>query len=211
MKLILSAVEAGLHENWARAFDGVDDVQCVRGSIVDIPCDAVVSPANSFGFMDGGIDALYMHFFGAEIENRVRRMIFEVHAGELVVGRADVVETNHARIPFLIVAPTMRVPMNLADTVNPYLAARATFLLWRDGVFARGPSAGQPLSAVIKSIAMPGLATGVGKVPFAIAAGQVRAAYDDVILRRYRMPDSWADASERHQLLCTTKPKRLQW
>ena len=58
---------------------------------------------------------------------------------------------------------------------------------------------------------MPGLATGVGKVPFAIAAGQVRAAYDDVILRRYRMPDSWADASERHQLLYTTKPKRLQW
>ena len=34
-----------------------------RGSIFDVACDAVVSPANSFGFMDGGIDALYVDRF----------------------------------------------------------------------------------------------------------------------------------------------------
>lgn len=211
MKLILSAVDLGLFDAWQKAFDGVDSVEARRGSILDVECDAVVSPANSFGFMDGGIDGAYLHFFGPDIEMTVRRRIHRDHAGELVVGLADVVETGNPSIPYLIVAPTMRVPMNLVDTVNPYLAARAVFRLWRDGVLAHGASAGQPVAAVIKTIAMPGLASGVGKVPFATVAQQVRQAYDDIMLRKFSPPDSWADASERHQLLYTKKPKRLQF
>jgi hypothetical protein len=31
------------------------------------------------------------------------------------------------------------------------------------------------------------------------------------LLGQYRMPQSWAEASERHQLLYTTKLKRLQY
>jgi len=75
--------------------------------------------------MDGGIDALYMDYFGAEIQLRVRRQIFDHHAGELLVGIADTVETGDTVIPFLIAAPTMRLPMSLSDSVNAYLAARS--------------------------------------------------------------------------------------
>jgi hypothetical protein len=32
--------------------------------------DAILSPANSFGFMDGGIDLLYSNFFGWELQDR---------------------------------------------------------------------------------------------------------------------------------------------
>ncbi|HKF59199.1 MAG TPA: Appr-1-p processing protein, partial [Blastocatellia bacterium] len=70
---------------------------------------------------------------------------------------------------------------------------------------------GEQVSSRIQTIAMPGLETGVGKVGPNTCAHQVRAAIDDILLGQYRMPHSWAEASERHQLLYTTKVKRLQY
>jgi O-acetyl-ADP-ribose deacetylase (regulator of RNase III) len=211
MKLILTAVDESLVDAWAKYCGDLDFVTIHHGSIVDVDCDAVVSPANSYGFMDGGIDALYMWHFGSDIQMRVRRQIFDYHHGEIIVGQADVVETAHAKIPYLIFAPTMRVPMNLRQTVNPYLAARAIFLLVTQGSFMAGQFAGQKVSEHIQKIALPGLGTGAGKVPFNTCAQQVREAIDDILLQKYRMPQSWAEASERHQLLYTTNPTRLQY
>jgi O-acetyl-ADP-ribose deacetylase (regulator of RNase III) len=211
MKLILTAVEKSLADAWAKFCGDLDFVTVYQGSILDVVCDAVVSPANSFGFMDGGIDALYLNYFSSDIQMRVRQQIFEHHHGELLVGQADVVETGDDKIPFLITAPTMRVPMNLSDTVNPYLAARAIFLLVMHGSFSSGNFAGKKISSQIQTVAMPGLGTGVGKVGFNTCAHQVRAAINDILLKEYRMPQSWAEASERHQLLYTTILKRLQY
>ncbi len=211
MKIILTAVENSLAEAWKEFCGDLDFVEIHQGSILDVECDAVVSPANSFGFMDGGIDAAYMSFFGYEIQQTVRRQIFDWHNGELVIGSADVVETNHETIPFLIIAPTMRVPMILNDTVNPYLAARAVLILINQGKFLSGSFAGQNISEHIKTIAFPGLGTGVGRVGFNTCAHQLRQAIDDILLNKYRMPHSWAEASERHQLLYTNKLKRMQY
>ena len=211
MKLILSATEAPLADAWEKFCGDLDFVEIQRGSILDADCDAVVSPANSFGFMDGGIDGLYMDYFGPEIQLIVRRQIYEHHRGELIVGDADAVETGSDKIPFLVVAPTMRVPMVLNESVNPYLAARAVFRLLKEGVFLTGQFEGQRIGDHINRLAMPGLGTGVGKVGFNTCAHQVRTAINDVWLDQYRMPRSWAEASERHQLLYTTKLKRLQY
>jgi O-acetyl-ADP-ribose deacetylase (regulator of RNase III) len=211
MKLILTAVEESLADAWTKFCGDLDFVTVHHGSIFDVNCDAVVSPANSYGFMDGGIDGLYMCHFGDDIQMRVRRQIFDYHYGEIIVGQADVVETGHQQIPYLIFAPTMRVPMNLHETVNPYLAARAIFLLVMHGSFQSGKFAGQKISAHIKNIAFPGLGTGVGKVNSNTCARQVRSAIDDILLEKYQMPQSWAEASERHQLLYTKKLTRLQY
>src|SRR5262249_45446573 len=118
LRIILTAVEDSLGDAWERFCGDVPFVTVHRGSIFDIDADAVVSPANSFGFMDGGIDALYMDHFGSDIQRKVRRQIYDRHAGELIVGAADIVETDHDRFPFLIAAPTMRVPMVLRDSPN---------------------------------------------------------------------------------------------
>jgi len=211
MKLILTAVEKSLADAWRKFCGELDFVSIHQGSILDVECDAVVSPANSFGFMDGGIDAVYLHHFGYNIQTRVRRQIFDHHHGELIVGHADAVETGDEKIPFLIVAPTMRVPMILQDTVNPYLAARAVFTLAKHKNFLSGALKGEPISEHIETIALPGLGTGVGRVGFNTCAHQVRQAIDDVLLENYTMPQSWAEASERHQLLYTNKLKRLQY
>jgi O-acetyl-ADP-ribose deacetylase (regulator of RNase III) len=211
MKLILTAVKESLAEAWTAYCGDLDFVTVHHGSIFDVECDAVVSPANSYGFMDGGIDGLYMWHFGSDIQMRVRRQIFDHHHGEILVGQADVVETGHDKIPYLIFAPTMRVPMNLRESVNPYLAARAILLLVMQGSFTTGKHAGQKVSDQIETIAIPGLGTGAGKISPSTCAHQFRQAVDDILLRQYRMPQSWAEAAERHQLLYTKNPTRLQW
>ena len=38
--------------------------------------------------------------------------------GELLVGQADIVETDHETFPWLISAPTMRHPMTILHTPN---------------------------------------------------------------------------------------------
>lgn len=53
------------------------------------------------------------------------RAIDREHAGELLVGQALVMPTNSARLRYVVVAPTMRVPTDVSDTVNAYLAMRA--------------------------------------------------------------------------------------
>src|SRR5579863_4674562 len=123
--------------------------------------------------MDGGIDATYRIHFGPEIQERVQSVIVERHHGELLVGAADLVETGHSSIPYMIVAPTMRVPMVLGDSVNAYLAARAAFLLVKHHRFQSGPDRGRPIGEKIKRLAVPGLGTGVGRLGPSTCARQL--------------------------------------
>ncbi len=181
MQIVLTAVNEAMAQAWEQFCGNLPGVAVHHGSILDVACDAVVSPANSFGFMDGGVDALYLDWFGADLQERVQKMIAERHHGELLVGNADIVETNHADVPWLIVAPTMRVPMRLVDSINPFLAARAVFLLVQQGVFAEGLYQGQPICNVVRRIALPGLGTGVGGVSPNICVQQVRMAMDEVL------------------------------
>jgi len=211
MKLILCSVDDKLDKAWKESCEDLEFVAYHKGSILDVSCDAIVSPANSFGFMDGGLDAIYMNYFGEQIQTRVRKHIYEFHNGELIVGSADIIESGDKKIPFLIIAPTMRVPMNLHESVNPYLAARAIFVLLKHGKFKGGNLDGKRIDSRVFKIAIPGLGTGVGKVRAMICAKQVRRAMDDIVLEQYKMPNSWAEASEEHQLLYTNKPQRLQY
>jgi O-acetyl-ADP-ribose deacetylase (regulator of RNase III) len=198
VEIVLTALDEPLAAAWEAHCGDVDFVSVHRGSIFAVPCDAVVSPANSYGFMDGGIDMLYSKHFGWDVEKRLQTAIRERHHGELLVGAAEIVETGDSEIPYLIAAPTMRVPMILRNSVNPYLAARAVLLLWKYGTLATGTNAGKPVAACVQTIAFPGLGTGVGRVPPDVCARQVRAALGDVLLGENRFPQHWTEAENRH-------------
>ena len=170
----------------------------------------MVSPANSFGFMDGGIDHLYSQHFGWGLQARLQALINGRHHGELLIGAAEIVETGSAVIPFCIAAPTMRVPMILRDTVNPYLAARAALLLIRHGIVPAGTFAGERVADVVRAVGFPGLGTGVGQVGPDVCAHQVRTAIEEVMLGPAEPPRTWADAQMRHQRLYTDHPRNLQ-
>ena len=210
MKIVLAAVEDELADAWKRHCGDLPDVTIHRGSILDLSVDAVVSPANSFGFMDGGIDHLYCRYFGRQVQDQLQDLIRRRHYGELLVGTADIVPTGNLCIPFLIAAPTMRVPMILADTVNPYLAARAVLLLIRHGVISSGAMAGKPVSEAVTSVAFPGLGTGIGRVGPNTCAHQVRAAIEEVVSGHGHYPRTWAEAQQRHQLLYTDRVRNIQ-
>lgn len=181
LRLVLCAVEDALAEAWEAAADGRREVYTHRGSTLDVPADAVVSPANSYGWMRGGIDSVYAHAFPA-IEQHVRSAVLAYHGGELPVGQAVIVPTDVAAPAWLISAPTMREPGERLpqDTVHPYLAARAVFRMWRDGRLEDD----RPVRSVVSTIAMPGLGTGIGGVPPEVCARQVMAAWDEVFAPR---------------------------
>jgi O-acetyl-ADP-ribose deacetylase (regulator of RNase III) len=210
MNIYLTAVDNELADAWERHCGSLPDVVVHRGSIFDLRVDAVVSPANSFGFMDGGIDHLYSQRFGWGVQRQLQELIQTRHHGELVVGAAEIVETENMAIPFVIAAPTMRVPMILRETVNPYLAARAVLLLVKHGVFSSGSLQGESISSAVLSVAFPGLGTGIGQVSPNTCAHQVRAAIEEVMLERGSYPRTWAEAQQQHQLLYTDRVRDLQ-
>ncbi len=191
---------------WQQAFDGVGSVLISRGDIfseregpvgandpIDIKADAVVSPANSFGFMDGGIDLVYGHVFGPGLQRELQVVIDRDFAGELCVGQATIVPTGHPDLPWCISAPTMRVPTDVAETVNAYLAFRAALL----AVVAHNAS-GQPS---ISTVLCPGLGTSVGRMPVERCARQMRAAWDRVLGPGQPFPAHLAKAAEDERWL----------
>lgn len=68
---------------------------------------------------------------------------------------------------YMIVAPTMRVPMNINGTVNVYLAFRAILI--------------ELLKSDIDHVIIPGLGTGIGKLPAEICSNQMYCAYNKML------------------------------
>lgn len=157
----------------AAAFAGVAAAEVLRGNLLDVGCDAIPSPANSFGDMGGGIDKHIDDLSGGEAQRAVCAVIAEQFLGELPVGMAVVVEVPARRFPLIVAAPTMRTPGNVAGTINAYLAMRAALV----AVLHHNASGRR----ITRHLAVPGLCTGVGGMPFGEAAQQMRAAYDNVI------------------------------
>jgi O-acetyl-ADP-ribose deacetylase (regulator of RNase III) len=190
-----------LVEAWREAFAGIESVRVSCGDIfsdrpgpiepgapIDVKADVIVSPANSFGFMDGGIDAVYTYQFGAGLQERLQAVIRDEHGGELPVGQAAIVETGHDDIPWCVSAPTMRIPRDVSDTVNAYLAFRAALR----AVLAHNASGEQR----IESLLCPGLGTAVGRMPVHRCARQMRMAWDRVLGGAHIFPGSLGVAAD---------------
>jgi len=112
-------------------FDGCDNVECVCGSLdafLDTcSVDCVVSPANSFGLMDGGYDLALTEYFGKQLQDRVQRYIVEHYLGEQPVGTSFIIESGHPGC-FLIHTPSMRTPQTVKDPLVIYQCMRTTLM-----------------------------------------------------------------------------------
>jgi O-acetyl-ADP-ribose deacetylase (regulator of RNase III) len=172
--LSLGDLDAAVAGALTDAFVDVAPVEVVEGDLLRLACEAIVSPANSFGDMGGGIDKAIDDFHRGAAQRAVMVAIAERFLGELPVGMALVVELPARWFPFVVVAPTMRIPGSVVGTLNAYLAMRAALV------------AALTHGRAIRSLAVPGLCTGAGGMPPAEAAGQMRAAYDSVVGGRWR-------------------------
>jgi O-acetyl-ADP-ribose deacetylase (regulator of RNase III) len=187
MKIILAAIEPKLVNAWNEFFATEENVTIIEGDITKIECDAMVSPANSFGFMDGGLDYELSERFGWDLEKRLQQLIKELPEGELLVGQAMVIETGDAKVPLLISAPTMRIPtnFNIDTSVNAYLAMKAILIKAKN-------------DSRISSVAIPGLCTGVGRMQPIIAARQMLQAYKEIILGQRMDFKTFGEAQKYH-------------
>jgi O-acetyl-ADP-ribose deacetylase (regulator of RNase III) len=155
-------------------FSDLPNVQIVNNYFEWLPeFDCMVSPANSFGMMDGGIDAAIVRFFGKSLMDRVQQQILEQYLGEQPVGTSLIVETGHPKHPFLAHTPTMRVPMSIVGTDIPYVAMWAMLLAVRHH--------NQHAQRTINTVACPGLGTGIGRVPYREAARLMALAYNNFL------------------------------
>jgi O-acetyl-ADP-ribose deacetylase (regulator of RNase III) len=121
--------------------------------------------------MDGGIDAVYIEYFGIELQNAVLNAFGRHANGQLPVGVGVIVPTNHGRIPYLLAAPTMTLPGSVPDA-NVYWAMSAVLK-----TAERHPTE-------CRSVYCPGLATGTGRVPPKLAAERMAEAFEKWERRR---------------------------
>ncbi|GAK49487.1 predicted phosphatase [Candidatus Moduliflexus flocculans] len=104
--------------------------------------------------------------------------IAEQFFGELPVGNAFILQMNTPQFPFLLVAPTMRIPGNVSKTINAYLAMRALLI----AIIQHNASHEKQ----IKSIAISGFCSGVGGMFPEESASQMRIAYDMIIGEQWK-------------------------
>ncbi|MBD2579810.1 macro domain-containing protein [Oscillatoria sp. FACHB-1406] len=174
MKLILTAPNPELFAAFQESFFYLPNVEIANKRFEDLTqYDCLVSPANSFGMMDGGMDKAILRFFGDSLMIRVQQYILEEYLGEQPVGTSFIIETNHLKYPFLAHTPTMRIPMSVAGTDIPYVAMWAMLLTvrWYN----------RDKERKIESVVCPGLGTGIGRVPYREAARQMALAYDNFV------------------------------
>ena len=172
---------------WKDFFEEGENLTILEGDLTEVSCDAIVSPANSFGFMDGGVDNVISLRLGWDLQLKLQEQIQNLPEGELLIGKALTIETGDDLIPYLISAPTMRVPMNfnIATSINAYLAMKATLIETKN-------------HPKIEYVAIPGFCTGIGRMQPQIAARQMYQAYKEIILSEKMKFANFAEAQKYH-------------
>lgn len=197
MQYILSAIDPALIEAWKAFFSDIPNVVIHEGDITKLKVDAVVSPANSFGFMDGGLDLALSERLGWDLERKLMDRIKALPEGELLVGQAMTLETGDPEIPYLISAPTMRIPtnFNIDTSVNAYLAMKAILIAANK-------------ESEIQSVAIPGLCTGTGRMDPKIAARQMFYAFEEIVNGKRMDFEAFGDAQKYQR---TLNPTGMIW
>ena len=160
-----------------KCFNNIDNVVGLKMNVQDYKSNNkifYVSPANSFGFMDGGVDKIYSRRMFRDVEDRVKNVITKLGRKSklgrdyLPVGSAIIVPADNSGQKFMISAPTMLFPQDVTGTNNAYYAFLAVL-----HVISTCPLASYA------DIVIPGLCTGYGNISYEESAKQIYKAYFD--------------------------------
>jgi len=127
--------------------------------------DCIVSPANSYGLMDGGYDKAITDYFGDSLIPAVQSYIRENYFCEQPVGTSFIIPIPHSEKQ-LIHTPTMRVPSIIKEPLIIYHCMRSTLIC--------------AIKNNVNSIVIPVFGGGCGTVPINSIARLMRAAYDQI-------------------------------
>ena len=119
-------------------------IEAIEGSILDLDVDAIVNPANAAGRMGGGVAKVIKKAGGDEIEKQA------MAKAPIAVGQAVLTTGGDLKARHVIHAPTMVKPAERTNVRKVQAATEAALRCADD--------------AGLKSIAFPGMGTGVGRV-----------------------------------------------
>lgn len=195
LQLILTTIQREVLDSFASNFECLPNWRIHQGYYQELQKhDAVVSPANSFGLMDGGFDLLLTQRFGEQLMKRVMRHIDEHYLGEQPVGTAFVIETGHPHTPWLVHAPTMRVPVLVAGTDVAYRSTWAALIaIHNHNKQANGDKQ-------IKSVVVSGMGAGCGRMSPESVGQQMALAwarYQEVTNRTASISETLNDRWQR--------------
>ena len=194
MKIQLVDLNPEMVNAWKHEFHNYEDVSIHLDDFFAVETDCIVSPANSFGFMNGGLDGVITKRLGRQVESNVQNYIKELYLKELLVGQATIVETDNDKIPYCISAPTMRTAgSDISNTLNVYLASKAIFTVLKTIQIED--------YTMINTVNISGLGTGVGGMYPEICAFQMKQAYIEVWKGKGYFPKSSSSAKLRHEQL----------
>lgn len=136
-----------------------------------------ISPANSKGFMDGGIDRVYSLVMFPGVEKLVKQAYVKhgklnlMGCPYLPIGSAVVVPVTSAQpdVPaFLISAPTMWMPHNVSKTNNAYYAMLAILHVLHHNGYSKDDE-----------VVIPPLCCGYGQMSKDTSVQQIKRAIND--------------------------------
>ena len=138
MKITLLDINKNMTDAWSKYFKDIENVEIVHNYFSNFmdenqDVDAIVSPANSFGLMDGGYDKAIIDYFGEKLMKSVQQAILIRWYGEQPVGTSMSVPiknkiVNGGRYALLIHTPSMRTPEQIVDTRIIYQCMRTTLI-----------------------------------------------------------------------------------
>ncbi len=188
MKIILLDNKRPMCLLWEKYFKDIKDVIVANENIEyfdidDIEC--LVSPANSYGLMNGGYDLALTRMFGDELQYKVQNYIIDNLYGEQPVGSSIIVDIPNTNKK-LIHTPSMRIPSPIVDSELVYTAMRSTLIC--------------ALKNNIKSIIIPAFGGSTGMVPMETIAREMFKAYIQVFKIEAKV-HSWDDVDEIDELM----------
>ncbi len=195
MKIYLLDINKEMTDAWSKYFESTgaevvnEDFATFMNKHPDT--EAIVSPANSFGLMDGGYDKAITDYFGLQLMKDVQAAILKDWFGEQPVGTSIsvVIRSKHFTKqigeektlelhPLLIHTPTMRTPEQIVDYRIVYQCMRTTLI--------------EAINQEVDSIVIPAFGGCTGKVPCEVIARMMFLAYEQI----YNQPEklSWGYA-----------------
>src|SRR3972149_12011611 len=134
-------------------------IEILKDSILNVKVDAIVNAANSLGYMGGGVAGVIKKAAGQEPEEEA------VRKGPTPVGKACFTTAGRLKFIGIIHTPTMEQPAMRIPSENVYRATKAALDLAE--------------KQDLRSIAIPGMGTGVGGVSCRDAAEKMIKAINE--------------------------------
>jgi O-acetyl-ADP-ribose deacetylase (regulator of RNase III) len=167
---------------YANFFSKKINVKLKIDDILKQESGALVSPANCYGNMDGGIDKAYNTYFSKmDLESEIMHYIDNFHGGKLEIGSAQIIPTNDDKFKYVIFSPTVERPGEVAKPEN---IEKLMYSVIKE-VTNYNKKFSHKNKLEIDKLLIPGLGTGYGNLEPRISAEYAKKGYEKAIISNF--------------------------